>query len=97
MSDRNQSITSTNYRKSNSSGATITYLNRAFGAAISKLGRISGTKAVAGTPLYDFQVEYCYLIHAIQHGPSHFTLKRVAEANTLIADVNTAVGAAPKG
>lgn len=63
---------------------TVRYLNHAFGKAQSKAISQTGNKNVKGTPLYKFQVEFCYLINEIQRGPSYIAPKKISEANDLI-------------
>lgn len=60
----------------------LEYLHRAFERASDYYGPRS--KAVKGTPLYEFQVDFAYLIHEIQTGPPYILPKAIQEANDLI-------------
>jgi hypothetical protein len=64
----------------------VEYLNRAFANAMHKAGAKLGDKDNSkGTVLYDYQVEFCYLIDSIQRDPSYIVPKKIQEANDLIA------------
>lgn len=63
----------------------VSYLNHTFAeTAQEAFGHIrpANTK---GTPLYDFQVEHCYLIDEIQRGPTYMLPKIIGDANNNIA------------
>lgn len=62
-----------------------TYLSRSFAMALQKATSTLGTKDISrGTVLYDYQVEFCYLIDDIQRGPSYIVPKLITQANELI-------------
>ena len=71
----------------------VNYLNHAFQKAMTKTS--IPHKAVASvnngkrttTPLYDYQVEFTYLIDNIQRGPAYIIPKLIQEANELIEDL----------
>lgn len=71
----------------------VNYLNHAFAKAMSKSANRLGGRAtrtvvdgkVETTPLYDYQVEFCYLVDEIQRGPIYITPKVIQDANDLIA------------
>lgn len=42
-------------------------------------------KNYKGTPLYDLQVEYCWLMREIADGPPYIVTKNIQEMNHLIA------------
>jgi len=75
----------------------IKYLSRAFSKAAQKAASRIGTKAIrtydkrAGhfttTTLYDYQVEYCYLMDNIKRGPRYISTKSIQRANELIAEL----------
>lgn len=74
----------------------VNYLNRAFSKATSKASAELGNKAirqknhrgvVEKTALYDFQVEFSYLIDNIQRGPGYIRPKVIQQANDLIHQV----------
>lgn len=74
----------------------VKYLNRAFARAVSKAASKIGLKAVRArdargvyetTPMYDYQVKFCYLIDKIQRGPEYIAPKVIQEANELIASL----------
>lgn len=61
----------------------VSYLNHTFGKTAEEVfGRVAAPK---GTPLYDFQVEHCYLIDEIQRGPTYMLPKIISDANNNIA------------
>jgi len=73
----------------------IKYLSRAFSKASSKAGDVIGSKAVRTknkengtwetTLMYDYQVDFCYLIDNIRRGPRYISTKSIQLANELIA------------
>lgn len=86
-----------NYRKQNSNGdrqpsltaeqikSTISFLNRSFREASEEYRARAGSNSnVRGSVLYDYQVEFSYLIDNIQRGPVFFAIQHIAEANELI-------------
>jgi len=81
----------------------VAYLNRAFSRASSKVGEKFGRMATRTcpkkgkcetTPLYDYQVEFSYLIDNIQRSPNYIVPKYIQEANALIASMETAAAEA---
>ena len=65
----------------------VSYLNHQFAKTAEEVfGRVM---AVKGTPLYDFQVEHCYLIDEIQRGPTYILPKIISDANENIAAMKT--------
>jgi hypothetical protein len=63
----------------------VEYLNRAFANAVYKAGENLGTRDNSkGSVLYDYQVEFSYLIDSIQRDPSYSAPKMIQDANTLI-------------
>lgn len=72
----------------------IKYLSRAFSKAASTAARAIGTRANRSldrdgkwvtTTLYDYQVEFCYLVDNIKRCPRYITTKNIQRANELIA------------
>jgi hypothetical protein len=72
----------------------VGYLNHAFAKAMSKASSALGNKAVRivhddgrieTTTLYEYQVDFCYLIDEIQRGPTYIIPKVIQDANDLIA------------
>lgn len=72
----------------------VDYLSRAFNKASMKASSKIGTKAVRTesddgrvytTTLYNYQIEFCYLVNEIQRGPSYIVPKIIQDANDLIA------------
>lgn len=61
----------------------IAYLTNSF----SKASRHLGYKNQKGSALYDFQVEFMYLIDDIRRGPKYFAPKLITTANELIEEV----------
>ena len=74
----------------------VNYLNRAFTKAAMKSAKTIGAKASRflnnngqweTTTMYDYQVEFFYLIDNIQRGPSYIAPKYIQDANQLIAQL----------
>lgn len=71
----------------------VNYLNHAFSRAASKASSKLGNRAlrtvvdgtVETTALYDYQVEFCYLVDTIQRGATYIVPKVIQDANDLIA------------
>lgn len=73
----------------------IKYLSRAFSKAAAKAADFIGSKAIRTknkesgewetTVMYDYQVDFCYLIDNIRHGPRYISTKSIQVANELIA------------
>jgi hypothetical protein len=61
----------------------VAYLNNAFSKATKPLG----FKNIKGTKLYDYQVEFMYLIDSIQRDPLYMAPKAIAKSNKLIGKV----------
>ncbi len=75
----------------------VKYLNRAFTKAIYKSSHIIGKSAertmnIDGewetTPLYDYQVDFAYLINEIQRAPIYNARKAIHKANDLISQIH---------
>ena len=67
----------------------VHYLNRAFFNAQQKAKNKVGVDNSKGTVLYQYQVDFCYLINSIQRDPAHVAVKQIQEANNLIAELET--------
>ncbi len=74
----------------------VNYLNRAFNKATYKNSNIIGKQAVRTmridgkwetTPLYDYQVDFAYLINEIQRAPLYNARKAIHKANYLIREI----------
>ena len=77
----------------------VGYLNRAFSLALDKaqdtgnLGKQAVRKVdettgnIITTPLYDYQVEFAYLIDNIQRSPAYIVPRYISEANSLLETV----------
>lgn len=64
----------------------VEYLRRAFAAAQEKfVEKHDGYKNSKGTTLYQYQVDFCYLIDDIQRLPAFSVPKVIQDANDLIA------------
>lgn len=61
----------------------VNYLNHAFSKAVHPLGN----KNVKGTKLYDYQVEFSYLIDSIQRSPEYIISKIITDCNRLIDSI----------
>jgi len=77
-------------------GDVVKYLSRAFSKATAKATSTIGARAHRfknqngdweTTPLYDYQVKFCYLINDIERGPRYIATKSIQRANALIADL----------
>lgn len=70
---------------------TVSYLTRAFANATFRAISVIGNKAERNPPLctdlYDYQVDFSYLIDDIQRGPAYIVPKYVQEANDLITGI----------
>lgn len=65
----------------------VSYLNHAFSRAQQKVLPVIGNRNVQGTKLYDYQVDFCYLIDEIQRGPVYILPKVIQDANQLIVNL----------
>lgn len=75
----------------------IKYLSRAFSKAAAKAASTIGNKAFrvydkrignfTTTKMYDYQVEYCYLMNNIKNGPRYISTKSIQHANELIVEL----------
>lgn len=62
----------------------VTYLSHAFSRAQQKAIQAIGNRNFKGSKLYEFQVEFCYMIDEIQRGPVYILPKVIQDANQLI-------------
>ena len=71
----------------------INYLSRTFAKAALKASKNIGSKASRvlntngeweTTAMYDYQVDFCYMIDNIRRGPSYIAPKYIQDANELI-------------
>lgn len=65
----------------------VTYLSHAFARAQQKAVYAIGNRNYKGSKLYDFQVNFCYLIDEIQRGPVYILPKVIQDANQLILEL----------
>lgn len=75
------------------------YLSRAFSKASIKAAETIGARAHRTknprtglwetTPMYDYQVSFCYLMDNIQRGPRYISTKSIQYANELIAEMES--------
>lgn len=65
----------------------VSYLSFAFSRAQQKALHAIGNRNHHGTALYDYQVEFCYLIDEIQRGPEYILPKVIQDANQLIVSL----------
>jgi len=75
----------------------VKFLSRAFSKAVSNASNKLGNRAVRAknrkgckyqtTPLYDYQVEFCYLIDNIQRCPIYIMKKNIQLANDFIVEL----------
>jgi len=72
----------------------VKYLSRAFSKAASKAAGSIGNRAHrvekkngtwGTTPMYEYQVDFCYMIDNIQRAPRYISTKNIQLANDLIA------------
>lgn len=71
----------------------VAYLNSTFNKASAKLAtRLASAgknaRNTAGTPLYNFQVDFAYLIDNIQRSPSYIVPKYIQDANDLVISMD---------
>lgn len=69
----------------------IRFLTHSFASATQGMGkaiRLVDDKKVTMTPLYKFQVEFCHMVHDIDHGPKYLIPKVIADCNDLIRKIN---------
>ncbi len=75
----------------------VKYLNRAFSKAAYKASGALGKSAIRfqqgngaweTTSLYDYQVDFCYLINQIQREPTYASRKAIQHANDLIRELD---------
>jgi len=75
----------------------VKYLSRAFMKASVKSAGTIGVRAHRSkdkngnwrtTPMYDYQVEFCYLMDNITRGPRYISAKSIQLANELIAKLD---------
>lgn len=80
----------------------VKYLNHAFSRAVYQATssgnlanratrKVLDSGKVEKTPLYEFQVEFAYLIDSIQRVPAYIIAKHIQEANELITSVEELV------
>ncbi len=73
----------------------VKYLSRAFSKAANIAANTIGVRAHRfqekktgawnTTPMYDYQVDFCYLINDIRRAPRYISTKSIYKANELIA------------
>jgi len=64
----------------------IEYLGRAFEAASTRFDNRK-SKVVRGTQLYQYQVDFAYLLNEIKLGPVGLVPKVISDANALIVEM----------
>ncbi len=77
----------------------LKYLSRAFSKAAAKAAHTVGTKALrtydkrqgqfVTTTLYEYHVDFCYLMDNIKRGPRYISTKSIQKANELIAQLES--------
>jgi len=65
----------------------VSYLSHTFARAVQKMVPIIGNRNTKGSKLYEYQVEFCYLMDEIQRGPTYILPKIIQDANQLIASL----------
>lgn len=63
----------------------VQFLSRAFSNAMNKASNVLGRDNSRGTKLYEYQVEFCYLVDEILRGPVYIVPVHIQSANELIA------------
>ncbi len=69
----------------------IRFLTHSFASITQGMGkaiRSVDNKKVTTTPLYEFQVEFCHMIHDIGYGPKYLIPKVIADCNEFIRKIN---------
>ena len=80
----NVSYTSNQDKKADTD-RVVEYLNRSFAYTLQKASDRLGTRDNSkGTLLYQYQVDFCYLINSIERDPGYIGNKNIQEANALI-------------
>ena len=62
----------------------VAYLSHAFDRAAHKMAPVIGNRNHKGTKLYEYEVDFCYLVDEIQRGPEYILPKVIQDANQLI-------------
>lgn len=62
----------------------VEYLNRSFARALKEYTDKHGRDNQKGTTVYQYEVDFCYLIDSIQRDPGYSVPKTIQEANELI-------------
>lgn len=71
----------------------VAYLNRAFSKAqLIAIQNLKNVKNQKGTVLYEYQVEFSYLVDDIQRGPTYIAPKLIQKANELIEKLKSETG-----
>src|SRR5271157_5498709 len=65
----------------------VAYLSHAFIRAQQKATQAIGNRNTRGSKLYNYQVDFCYMIDEIQRGPVYILPKIIQDANQLILDL----------
>lgn len=75
----------------------LNYLQHSFSRAATKAAPKIGSKAIRfvnehnkieTTRLYDYQIEFCYLVNEIQRGPTYIIPKIIQDTNDLISKLD---------
>lgn len=69
----------------------VSYLSHTFARSVQKMAPVIGTRNTKGSKLYEYQVEFCYLIDEIQRGPTYILPKIIQDANQLILNLEREV------
>jgi len=65
----------------------VDFLNHAFKQAIQGMGKAVRSKDGTKTALYQFHVDFSYMIDDIQRGPTYIVPKVVSECNEMIVKI----------
>jgi hypothetical protein len=65
----------------------VSYLSHAFISAMKKAQPLVGNRNHKGTTLFEYQVDFCYLVDEIQRGPEYILPKIIQDANQLIVEL----------
>lgn len=66
----------------------VDFLNHAFRQATQGMGKATRSKDGMKSQMYQWQVEFCYMIDDILRGPTYIVPKIVTECNELIAKIS---------
>lgn len=73
----------------NEPSRTVSYLNSTFRKAIESLRMTTDTPI---DQIKEYEIDFAYIIDEIERGPEHFVIKKTADANKLIREIEDLAG-----